>query len=436
MPLRYLPSLLILLTSTLVAQPDQPRALVEWQEQVRLFESTEPTLKKADKKLYDALTPLLGTSPLEAIKLIEASDEQSRSPVFDFLLGNLYLGEGRLDAAQGALERTLKKHPDFRRAHRSLASVQASKGDLEGAAKHVIKVISLGGADARLYGLLGYAHFEKGNPASALSAYRLARTFDSDAMEYRRGELFCLAQTGANAEVLANIDEILKVKPKDKSLWLMRANALMGEERFSEAISTLEVMVHHGLASHAETMLLGRLLFNEEVLESAMEHFLKALDQGASPELLLPVVKALIRQDQPELAERLMAAMARQDKSGRLHGREEWRLARAELSIHSGDVKSGMKELKSLLELFPMNGSALLMLGREWVKLDDHVQGRFYLERAANIEEVQVAAWNDLGRLAWADGNARDALNWLEKVDQVRPSRQMKQVIEQLRARL
>ena len=117
--------------------------------------------------------------------------------------------------------------PNFLQAHRSLAKAHANLGHLNEALEHATKAIALGGADARLYGLLAYVNYQKENHASSLLAYRMARMFDPKNPQYLKGELFSLASSGQHRDVLAKLKEMMPSEPSNSQYWILKAHCYL-----------------------------------------------------------------------------------------------------------------------------------------------------------------------------------------------------------------
>src|SRR5690606_2516228 len=132
--------------------------------------------------------PFLREDPRRAITEVERALGSSENPAFRFLLGNLHYEIGEFDRSESELKRAIEAFPDFRRAHRTLGLIHIQNQAFPAAIESWLKVITLGGGDAQSYGLLGYAYLAEKKYRSALSAYRMARMFKPDSIDFRRGE--------------------------------------------------------------------------------------------------------------------------------------------------------------------------------------------------------------------------------------------------------
>jgi tetratricopeptide (TPR) repeat protein len=410
--------------------------LPHWEEHLELFQGVEPKLKKGDRALYEKVFPLLGTASRQAIVEIEASPSHTRSPIFDFWLGNLFLAEGQRESAEQALKRCLRKFPNFKKAQRSLANLYVQHGDFDQARSCIVKVIELGGVSGKIYGLLAYTHFEEGSYQSALSAYRMARVFDHDHLPYRKGELYCLARLQKSIDVISLCEELLVNEPDNRDLWMFQVNAFLKLDQPLDALAILEVVESKGLAGKDELGLLARLYFNEELYPSAVKAFELAMAVGAPLEDFIIPLNALLRQSYMKEAQALLNAVKQRYKPHILERNEKWRLAEVQYLLITGAGGQAEEQCRQLLQRWPMSESGLMTLAQHLARKGDVDESRFFFQRAALLEKVQVRAWRELGRLAWSDGDAHSAIQWLEKVDQAQPSMEMKETIKRLRDRL
>jgi tetratricopeptide (TPR) repeat protein len=415
--------------------PSRPQS-PSWQDHIESLQAIEPNLQRQDKKLYDAIHPLLNANPQAAIAELEQSTSATTSPIFDFYLGNLYLSQEQTQKAEQALLKSLEKFPRFEKAHRSLASLYARLDQWDLAQQHASKVIELGGTDAFTTGLLAYTHFQNGHHQSALSAYRLASMLDPQQRSHRLGELYCLVHLKKNGEVLSLSQELLEREPQRKQLWLFQVNALLTMNRQREAISRLEIMRHQGMVEHQELTLLGNLYFNEEIYDPAVEIFLEAMKRGAPQKVLMQPLLALLNQGESELAQRIIETAKKIYPNQQLETPERWALAEAQLHIQLKQDDRAEAALRQLLQRWPMNEGALMSLAQHLISKHEIDEAIFFLERAALLENVQVQAWQELGRLSWEDGQTKVAIKWLSRVLEVQPTEQLRETLERMRERL
>jgi predicted Zn-dependent protease len=118
----------------------------------------EPRLNAEEQKVYrDKIVPLLREDPKQAAAELQKLIKPEASAIFDFTLGNLLFQTDDLTNAVTHFEAALTKFPDFRRAQKNLGLVYLRAGNYEAAIKPLSRTVSLGGADSKTFGLLGFA---------------------------------------------------------------------------------------------------------------------------------------------------------------------------------------------------------------------------------------------------------------------------------------
>src|SRR5882672_3611675 len=141
----------------------------------------EPRMTPEEQAAYrDKVVPLLREDPKKAVPVLEGLIKPSASAVFDFTLGNVFFQNEDLTNAVKHFEAALAKFPDYRRAQKNLAFALVRGGKYAEAIKPLTRTVALGGGDARVFGLLGFAYMNQGRYASAGAAYSHALMFEPE----------------------------------------------------------------------------------------------------------------------------------------------------------------------------------------------------------------------------------------------------------------
>ena len=172
-------------------------------------EAIEPKLTVDERPLQEAILPHLRDNPREAIRLIEQAITPETNPAFLSILGNLYYQIDDFANSERYLRQTLEKFPSLRRSWRTLALCYVQRDMFKASVAPLLKVIELGGGDAQSYGLLAYSHLLNEKYESALAAYRMARMFKPDSLDFRRGQAQCLLMTHQHLAAVALFDELI-----------------------------------------------------------------------------------------------------------------------------------------------------------------------------------------------------------------------------------
>ena len=81
-----------------------------------------------------------------------------------------------------------------------------------------------------------------------------------------------------------------------------------------------------------------------------------------------------------------------------------------------------------------MQGEALILAGKAFLKEENYEQADFYLERARSIPDFSHAALLDLGRLYVSQGNYNKAISCFSEAYQMRPNPSVADYIKRLKS--
>ena len=399
----------------------------------------EPKVDPEDREIYEAALPYLENDPLEAIRQVESKlPEEPVKPAFQLLLGNLYYQLERYDSSEKALKKAVAAFPSFRRAYRTLGIIFIQSERFADSVEAFRTVIKLGGADSQSYGLLAYSHLNLENYASALNAYQMARMFDPESEDFRRGQAHCMVSLEMNQQALGLLNEMIKEKPDNTDYRMMQANLLLKLSRFEEAIASLEIIRIMGSIDLNGIQLLGDLYLQEYLPELALEIYTVALSKTTNFEKtdswIRPIRIFLTRNYLPEAQQYLSSIENTLPQGALSEHREVIDLVKANVALESGESKAAITLLQPLIKSNPMQGEALILVGKAFIKEENYEQAAFYLERATSIPDFRYTALVSLGRLYVGQGNARKALSYYSKAYQIRADVSLANYIKRLKS--
>lgn len=333
-----------------------------------------------------------------ALKKIQDSSLTKDSPALQFNLGNLQFEEGELDEAQKSFESAIKAYPSFRRAHRNLGLVLVRNDELETALEHLLEAMRLGDSDGTTYGLVGYCRLQRGEWASALQAYRMAQLSQPESTQWKAGVAQCLQNLDAQVEAVALLDEVIRQRPEESSYAVLQASILMELERSEEAVKALELPRRLGRLDADGLLLLADLHLRANRAEIATSLVDEAFAAEMKPgvDRVLSTVASAMRTEAWDLAGGLIEKATPEEGDAP----RSLQRATARLDLESGrDPERGVAALQVLIAEDPIDGLALLTLGKHLVSSGDPGGAELFLERATAVEETAVDAWIELARL-------------------------------------
>ena len=415
------------------SDPDSPEFRARFMASYGVNEAIEPKLTIDDRPLQEAILPHLRSNPQQAIQLIEQALTPELNPAFLAILGNLYYQINDFSNSEKYLRQTLEKFPSLRRSWRTLALTYVQRDMFKEAIAPLLKVITLGGGDDQSYGLLAYCHLLTEKYESALSAYRMARMFKPDSLDFRRGQAQCLLMTEQHLAAIGLFDELIAENPEEQRFWLAQANSYLALDRSDEAIANLQIIADAGKADWSSLILLGDLYLNDDVAHLALATYTRAV-KNFTPRQWSDAVRPL-----NYLLDRHLFTEARgyldliRDRiAGQLDAKtaREVRVGEARIEMEIGDAGKAAGMLEQAIQQDPLDGPSLILLGEYHMRIPDYEKAEFYFERATSVADHAADAYTALGRLAVARGDLKSALSPLRRAQQLRPSPNVQRYVE------
>ena len=374
-----------------------PRRIIN--ESNSFLREREPEMTAEEYALYEKSVRLLGQRPEFAVRLLEAMTKEGEKPsaAFSFILANAYYLGGDATKAEEAYQAAVAAYPTFLRAWVNLGILYHSSGRFGEAAKAFGKALSLGDRDPETCGLLGYSLEQAGDPIGAEVAYMQALAADPANLDWKEGLLRVCLQGQQLARAEAIVRTLIREHPEEVRFWLVYANLLLTDQRKLQAIAVLQTAAATASVGPDEFVLLGDLYAEQGLVAEAVESYQKV--SAVRPELagdklqrFAGVLIATRRlQEAASVIDQLASsgtdAVRRYQLKAELHlAREEWAEAR--------------HELEALLQLAPLNGPALLALGRTYVAEEDFARAALAIEAAAQVPETTYRACLELANLS------------------------------------
>jgi tetratricopeptide (TPR) repeat protein len=415
----FVPLVLLALSAQVAvsaAEPKlDPKRIIN--ESSSFLKEREPEMTEEEYALYQKVVTMLASNPDFAVKLLEAmysSDKEPPSPAFGFILGNAYYAANQNDKAETNYRNAVLRYPTFLRAWVNLGVLYYSSGRYGEAIPCFSKAVELGDRDSSTFGLLGYSLQKEGDLVSAEMAYMQALSGEPGNVDWKEGLLgICIdGKQFTRAESL--VKNLIKEKPDDNRYWLTYANILLAEGRKLEATVLLETASGAGIANVEELTLLGDLYAEQGMVPEAGAIYEKVL--VPSPEIgerkLLHYAQVLIASDKLQNAQGILDIFKSEgeDASG-----IELRQTRADLLAAQKKWPEERRELDGLLKLRPLNGRALISLGRSYAAEDDIPRATLAFESAYNVKDSTYVASLELANIELKNRHYSKSVEYLQK---------------------
>jgi tetratricopeptide (TPR) repeat protein len=396
----------------------------------------EPRVTAVEReRMMDVLDHISSDRMDKAVALLEKHRGEVASAVFDFTLANVYFQQERNDEASAAYRIAVEKYPRFRRAWRNLGLIHVRQGDFESAARALSRVIELGGGDAVTYGLLGYAYTNIENNLSAESAYRMATLLDPDTTDWKMGLARSFFKQERFADAAALCGNLIAEQPDRADLWLLQANAFIGLKQPLRAAENFELVDRLGKSTADSLNMLGDIYVNEEIYELAVNAYIRAMEMNPedNPRRVIRAAKVLTARGALGESHRLIETVESLKGDGlEIEDRKDLLRLRARLAVAEGAGDEEARVLEEIVQLDPLDGEALILLGQYSNRSGDHEKAVFYYERAAGIEAYEADAKVRHAQLLVGQGKYAEALPLLRRAQTLKPRDNIQEYLEQV----
>jgi tetratricopeptide (TPR) repeat protein len=376
----------------------------------------EPEMTAEEYALYEKVVTMLPTQPEFALKLLEAmmNEKEPPSPAFEFILGNAYYAAGQNDQAEARYRSAVKRYSSFLRAWNNLGILYYTVNKFAEAIPCFSQAVTLGDRDPTTFGLLAYCLERMGNVVPAEMAYMQALSGDPTSANWMEGLLRIYIQGKQYGRAESLVKNLIKEHPQEAKYWLTYANILLGENRKLEAIAILEASVGTGVAGLDELNLLADLYAEQGLVPEAVTIYQKiqSLSQELGERKLLNLAQMLIASDRLPQAQAVMAALKSELTP---EGRINYLQARSDWFAAQKRWPEARKELDELLKLAPLNGRALLSLGRAHLAEDDLPRATFAFEAACQIPDCTYRASLELANIELKNRHYGKSVEYLQR---------------------
>ncbi len=397
----------------------------------------EPALSEKDKEILKGVLPLM-QKPAEALAYLAKVTGKDANPLFDLQMAGLYFDNGMFEASEKWYLAAVAKAPSFRRAWRGLGMTQVRAEKWKEAVASLGQAIGLGIQDGPTYGLLGYALLSMQRPASAESAYRSALMFQPDSLDWKMGLVRAALQQMNAAAAAALCAEILKDHPERMDLLALQAEAYLVMKEPARAAENLEIIVRGSEAKDEDMTRLGDIYLASQQPALALSAYSRWLDRPGRKipgdvEKAISVAESLSSQNAlPEAQTLLLRSKAAAGKE--LSKDAEARLLKVEarLQISAGKGDAAAPILERVVELNPLDGSALLLLGQHYTDKKDNVKATAFYERATKIKDTEADALIRLAQLKIGESKLPEATALLKRSYDLKPRDSVQKLLQDL----
>jgi tetratricopeptide (TPR) repeat protein len=391
-----------------------PKRLVK--DSNSFLKEREPEMTPEEYALYEKIAGMLATNPDLAVRMLEAmvNEKERPSPAFEFILGNAYYAANQTERAEKSYRSAVERFPEFVRSWKNLGVLCYSSSRFPEAVKCFSKAVVLGDREPSTFGLMGYCLERQDNPIAAEMAYMQALGGDPANSDWKEGllRIYIAAKQYGRAEPL--VRSLIKERPTEARLWLNYAGLLLADQRKLEAMAVLETAQAAGAAGPDEFALLGDLYAEQGLAAEAAAAYTKVLGpaRARGEQKLLQFAQVLIAAGRLPEAEQTLALLKGEPTPA---GRLALLQVRADLLMAKKLWPEARREIDMLLAVAPLNGRALLALGRTHLEERDLPHAAFAFEAACRIPETAYPASLELANIELKNHRYAKAVEYLER---------------------
>lgn len=396
----------------------------------------EPRVTTIERDDLMKVQELIGADQMdEAAKMLERSRGDAASATYDFMLANIYMQQEKFDEAVAAYDVAVEKYPKFRRAWRNLGLIHVQQGEFKKALPALTKSIELGDTESLTYGLLGFAYSSVDDNLAAESAYRQAVLLDPSTLDWKMGLARALFKQQRYAEAVALCSSLIDSDPGRADLWLLQANAYVGLKQPLKAAENYELVDQLGKSTVDSLNMLGDIYVNEELYEMAVNAYIRAMDQNPDRNAERPIRACKVLVTRGALAETKTLIQHIEELHGAELGpvdKKDLLKLQARIAVAEGQGDEEVRVLEQIVQLDPLDGEALILLGQHAARANEPEKAVFYYERAESLEKYEADAKVRHAQLLVSQSKYTEALPLLRRAQELKPRDDIQKYLTQV----
>ena len=370
----------------------------------------------------------------DAIRLIERNRNDASSAVFDFTIANLKFQADDLDPAKELYQQAIEKTPKFRRAWNNLGQIHYRQENVAEAAVCFAKVLEYGGNDPVTYGLLGICHLRNDQALAAEAAFSRAIMLDPATIDWKFGMAESFFKQQRYPEAAALFQTLIERQRDRADLWLAQGEAFARMKQMEKATQNYEIVDLLGGSTVDSLNNLGDLYATQSLFDLAVSGYERALrlSKDAPVSRAIGAAKYMAANNALDAAKTMIAAIMtlRADELD-TEAQKDLLKVRARIAVAEGAGEEETRVLEQIVELDPLDGDALILLGQQAGRNGDVEKAIFYYERAANISEAFEADANVRhGQLLVGEGRLQEAIPLLKRAQTLKPRNNVQEYLD------
>ncbi len=413
------------------SEPDPDRII---NASMQFLKDREPEVTAEENAFYESA---LEQDPAAAIEFIEGlianpKADRPASPAFHVLLGNLYYASGAVAKAEASYRKAVERYPAFRRAWTNLGILYYAQDRHAEAIPCFTEAVTLGARESTTLGMLGECLEATADAVGAEVAYIQALAGDPGNTRWMEGLLRVYLDARQNARAEVMVRKLIDEDPGETRHWLTYAKLMQADGRKLEAIALLEQTVAMGIAGDQELGELTGLYADHQLVPEAMASYGKIQEGSAALDdsRVLQLARMRIARSEWDQAQALLDGIKPRLADAL---RPEFLLTQADLLSARREWPAARAKLEELLRSDPMNGTALVALGRTYTAEGNDAHATLAFELAIQTREGARPARIELAHIELRNRHFEKSASHLEIALALEKNQDLELILERIR---
>jgi len=354
-----------------------------------------PKITLEEREIITQIQALLPDNLDSAVSLLESAITIESSAAMTLILGNLYFQKDELKRAKRLFIEVGEKHPYYLLNQKTLAFLSVRMEDFDEAIKYLKRTISLGSAEGRTFGLLGYCLQLKEDYIAAEQALIRATIIEPGEKTWKVYLAQNYLSQARYKESNAVFQELLSIDPENPEFWLLQANGYIGLGNIDKAAANFEILKRMNKAPADSLLLLGDIYINRQMLDLAFDAYMASVIKDPEQKLDSPIraVRSLINYGAYDEAADLIVKIKRLYR-GRSTEDEDLTLLtmQSQIAIARGEGEKAKATLEEIIKRDPNQGRAVLILGNFYGREGNTERAVELFDQAKEIDEFKAQA--------------------------------------------
>ncbi len=396
----------------------------------------EPYITQEEIAILEKVRPLMAQDLPKAEVMLRGKLKPDSSAILDFTLGGIQFQQDNMPGALASYLTAVEKFPSFRRAWRNLGLIYVRDQKNDDAIKAFTRMIELGGGDAYSYGLLGFAYAAKQDYQPSEAAFQNALLLQPDNNEWRLGMIRAVFRQQKYEDAITLLEVMIERYPDNADFWMLQAQAFLESNQPLRAAENLEALDRMGKSTVSGLQTLGDIYITEDLMDLASRAFQKSIDVDTTRSVDRPLRAAEVLAARGAVTEaRAVAAHIQTKWKGSISNADRAKLLKLEARLSMADGtgdEATAKVLQQILEIDPLDGEALMLLGQHYARNEKPDKAIFYYERAQSLEDFEVIASIRHAQVLMSMERYADAIPLIQRAQDIKPNDDVARYLEQV----